>query len=175
MVLTLIALKKKLKISLNKKRQYSTVLIVYTNIGDNMRTFFVFDIREEYIALYKDYEISLYNLLKQVYNLRKDNIIYGKQLLEQLVKPLDKEYLDRILFLKLHQDIPYSKRGHTHIYNNFYLAEISTLEIKHYYIKISSSKDYNYFFKGLNEKLPYLFACDFETGDYFFLNRVENT
>ena len=29
-----------------------------------MRTFFVFDIRDEYLALYYNYEISLYNLLK---------------------------------------------------------------------------------------------------------------
>ena len=40
-----------------------------------MRTFFVFDIRDEYLALYYNYEISLYNLLKQVYNIKKDNII----------------------------------------------------------------------------------------------------
>lgn len=137
-----------------------------------MRTFYVFDIREEYLALYGNYEISLYNLLKQVYNLKYDNINYGKQFLEQLVKPFNIEKLDRRLFLNLHQDIPYSKRGHTHIYNNFYLAEITTLEVKNLYIKITSSKDQNYFFKGLLKEKPNLFACDFENGDYFFLTKI---
>ena len=111
-----------------------------------MRTFFVFDIRDEYLALYYNYEISLYNLLKQVYNIKKDNIIYGKQLFCQLIKPLPKEELDRRLFITLHQDIPYSKR--------------------------SSSKDQNYFFKGLYKENPNFFVCDFANNDYFFLKDI---
>jgi len=137
-----------------------------------MRTFFIFDIRDEYLALYHNYEISLYNLLKQVYNLNTENIMYAKPLFEQLVKPLPKEQLDKRLFLNLHQDIPYSKRGNVHIYNNFYLAEITTMEIKRLYIKVTSSKDQNYFFKGLVKEKPNLFACDFENGDYFFLKNT---
>ena len=126
-----------------------------------MRTFFVFDIRDEYLALYYNYEISLYNLLKQVYNIKKDNIIYGKQLFCQLIKPLPKEELDRRLFITLHQDIPYSKRCNIHIYNNFYLSEITTME-----------EDQNYFFKGLYKENHNFFVCDFANNDYFFLKDI---
>lgn len=137
-----------------------------------MRTFFVFDIRDEYLALYYNYEISLYNLLKQVYTIKKDNIIYGKHLFYQLIKPLPKEELDRRLFITLHQDIPYSKRCNVHIYNNFYLSEITTMEVKKTYIKISTSKDQNYFFKGLYKENPNFFVCDFTNNDYFFLKDI---
>lgn len=137
-----------------------------------MRTFFVFDIKDEYLALYYNYEISLYNLLKQVYTIKKDNIIYGKQLFCQLIKPLPKEELDRRLFITLHQDIPYSKRCNVHIYNNFYLSEITTMEVKKTYIKISTSKDQNYFFKGLYKENPNFFVCDFANNDYFFLKDI---
>ena len=81
-----------------------------------MRTFFVFDIREEYLALYYNYEISLYNLLKQVYTIKKDNIIYGKHLFYQLIKPLPKEELDRRLFITLHTKTFHIVKDVTYIY-----------------------------------------------------------
>ena len=85
-----------------------------------MRVYFIFDIKEEFINLYKGNERVLYNILKQIYYLEKEEVEYGYHLFKQLINSLDKIKIDRYLFLKLHQDIPYSKRNNIHYYNNLY-------------------------------------------------------
>ena len=138
-----------------------------------MRTFLLFDINENYYALYKNNPKSIYNILNQVYHLKKDNLSFAKNLLNNVVNTIDKNELDKKLFIKLHRDLPYSKRGSIHIFNNFYYGEVTTMEIKNTYIKIKSSKDYNYFLKSLSN-YKNLFVCDFMEGDYFFLKDFVN-
>lgn len=133
-----------------------------------MRTFLIFDINDNYYSLYKDYPKSIYNILNEVYHLKRDNLGFAKNILYTLVNNIDKSELDKNIFIKLHRDLPYSKRGNIHIFNNFYYGEITTMEIKNTYIKIKSSKDYNYFLNSLSF-YNHLFVCDFEIGDYFFL------
>ena len=43
-----------------------------------MRTFLVFDINDNYYSLYKDYPKSIYNILNQIYHLKKDNLSFAK-------------------------------------------------------------------------------------------------
>ena len=105
-----------------------------------MRVYFVFDIKEEFINLYRGNERILFNILKQIYFLERDEVEYGYHLFKQLIYPIDKSTVDRYLFLKLHQDIPYSKRGNTHYYNNLYRDEISRLIVKKSYIKIEAEQ-----------------------------------
>ena len=80
----------------------------------------MFDINDSYYSLYKDYPYSIYNLLSQIYRLKDNNLMFAKNLLIQLVNKIDKENIDKDLFLKLHKDLPYSKRGEKHLFNNFY-------------------------------------------------------
>ena len=82
-----------------------------------MRVYFIFDVKEEFINLYLGNERILFNILKQIYYLEKDEAEYGYHLFKQLINPIEKSKIDRALFLKLHQDIPYSKRGDIHYYN----------------------------------------------------------
>ena len=42
-----------------------------------MRVYFIFDIKEEFINLYKGNERVLYNILKQIYYLEKEEVEYG--------------------------------------------------------------------------------------------------
>ena len=80
-----------------------------------MRVFYIFNIREEFKYLYQDSPSMLYNILKQIYYLGHDDILYGQNLFRQLTKSLPKDAIDRALFIKLHQEFPYSKRGDNHI------------------------------------------------------------
>ena len=50
--------------------------------------------------------------------------------------------------------------------------QIKNHEVKKTYIKISTSKDQNYFFKGLYKENPNFFVCDFANNDYFFLKDI---
>lgn len=135
-----------------------------------MRVYFIFDIKEEFINLYKGNERVLYNILKQIYYLEKEEVEYGYHLFKQLINSLDKIKIDRYLFLKLHQDIPYSKRNNIHYYNNLYKDEVSRLEVKHSYIKIEAEQLSSSFFHYLTLLNHRLFVCEFKYQDYFFLD-----
>lgn len=135
-----------------------------------MRVYFIFDVKEEFINLYLGNERILFNILKQIYYLEKDEAEYGYHLFKQLINPIEKSKIDRALFLKLHQDIPYSKRGDIHYYNNLYKDEISRLTVKHSYIKIETEQLSSSFFSYLNILNPRLFVCEFRYQDYFFLH-----
>jgi hypothetical protein len=138
-----------------------------------MRVYFLFDIKEEFINLYKDNERVLYNILKQIYYLDKEEVEYGYNLFKQLINPIDKLKIDKYLFLKLHQDIPYSKRNNIHYYNNLYRDEVSRLTVKKSYIKIEAEQISSSFFDYLNDLNSRLFVCEFKYQDYFFLQEFE--
>lgn len=142
-------------------------------IGDDMRTFYIFNIQDNFYTLYKDTPSSLYNILKQIHNLMPNDLAYATNIFYQVNNGIDKEKLDRRIFLELHQELPYKKDQDKHIYNNLYLNEETYMEIKHNYIKIKSNKDFSYFFRVLlNYDLNY-FVCDFKNQDYFFLSSLK--
>ena len=138
-----------------------------------MRVFYIFKIKEEFKYLYKDNPSQLYSILKQIYYLGKDDIAYGENIFFQLTEPLEKEIYDRKLFIKLHKEIPYSKRGEVHIMNNLYKDEISRLTIKNTYMKIETESSFSSFFNYLSLLNENLFACDFSYLDFFFLDKIK--
>ncbi len=135
-----------------------------------MKIYFIFNIKKEFISLYKDNQRVLYNILRQIYYLDKTEVEYGYNLFKQLILPLDKDYIDRNLYIKMHKLIPYVKRKNTHIINNLYKDEVSRLTIKKSYIRLELEQDFSSFFPYINEYSSQLFVCDFHYQDFFFLN-----
>ena len=138
-----------------------------------MRVFYIFKIKDEFKYLYKNNESTLYNILKQIYYLPSEEIGYAKTLLNQLVNDIDKEYIDRDLFIKLHQKMPYSKRGEIHYMNNLYKDEISKLIVKNKYIKIETETNFSSFFEILSNYDNNFFVCDFDYLDFFFIDSIK--
>ena len=138
-----------------------------------MRAFYIFKIKDEFKYLYKNNESTLYNILKQIYYLPSEEIGYAKTLLNQLVNDIDKEYIDRDLFIKLHQKMPYSKRGEIHYMNNLYKDEISKLIVKNKYIKIETETNFSSFFEILSNYDNNFFVCDFDYLDFFFIDSIK--
>ena len=134
-----------------------------------MRVYFIFDIKDEFINLYKDNMYVLFSILKQIYYLDGDEINYGYNLFNQLINRIDKNELDRYLYLKLHQNIPYSKRGNIHIYNNLYKDEVSRLVIKSSYMKLETEQVTSTFFDILKKYNNNYFVCEFKYQECFFL------
>ena len=131
-----------------------------------MKIYFIFNIKKEFINLYKDNACVLYNILRQIYYLDKTEY----NLFRQLIIPIEKAKMDKDIFIKMHRDIPYIKRKETHIYNNLYKDEISRLTIKGSYIKLELDQDFSTFFHIINEFSPNFFVCEFHYQDFFFLN-----
>lgn len=138
-----------------------------------MRTYYVFDMKEEFVSLYKNNARTLYNILNQIYYMHQEDIHYGFNLFNQIVERIDKRKLDQYLFLKLHLEMVYSKRDHIHHINNLYQDEVSTLEVKNTHIRIESDIDVSSFFSVLSEYQLNYFVCDFKNQDYFWLNEIK--
>ena len=134
-----------------------------------MKVYYIFRMKEEFIHLYKDSPSVLFHILKSIYYLDREEVDYGYHLFEQLTLPLDKNKIDRDLFIKLHQEIPYSKRGDVHYINNLYRNEISRLTINHSYGRLELEQNFSTFFPILKEELGDLFVCSFREADFFFL------
>lgn len=134
-----------------------------------MKVYYIFKIKKEFVNLYKDTPSVLYNILKNIYYLEKEEVDYGYNLFNQLITPINKNKLDRSIFLKFHQDIPYSKRKDTHYINNLYRNEISRLTINNSYLKLEVEQNFSSFFKILEDEVDNLFACSFKKVDFFFI------
>ena len=138
-----------------------------------MKVYFIFDIKDEFIKLYSGNEFVLYSILKQIYYLDKNDLSFGYNLFNQLTNKINKQELDKKLFIQFHQDIPYSKKGQTHYINNLYKDEISRLIIKRSYIKLESEQNFSTFFSILKNFSNNFFVCNFTDLDYFFLKNDE--
>ena len=139
-----------------------------------MRIYFVFKIKEEYIDLYKDTPNTLYNILNQMYYMKRNEIGYGFNLFNQMIERIDKFDLDKHLYVLLHTKMKYSKKGDEHVLNNLYKDEVSVLKVKSAHILINANKSYTEFFVLLNQYDPNFFVCDFNNHDYFFLSNIKS-
>lgn len=137
-----------------------------------MKIYFIFNIKDEFVSLYKDNQRVLYNILRQIYFMDKTEVEYGFNLFKQLILPINKSEIDRDLFIKMHLDIPYIKRKDMHIINNLYKDEISRLTIKNNYIKLEVEQNFSSFFDIIKEYSNNFFVCEFYNQDYYFLSDI---
>lgn len=138
-----------------------------------MKVYFIFDVKEEFIKLYTGNERVLFTILKQIYYLEKEEVVFGYNLFSQLTNPINKAEIDRQIFIQFHQDVPYSKKGQIHYINNLYKDEISRLIVKRSYIKLESEQEFSTFFSILKNFSSNYFVCNFQEPNYFFLNKDE--
>ena len=135
-----------------------------------MRVYFIFQIKDEFRKLYFGHENKLYSILKSIYHLSREEIDYGYTLLQQITVPLDKELINRDLFVKLHREVPYSLKNGVHYYNQLYKDEVSRLVVGKYFVKIEVDQKISSFFPFLKLFCNNLFVCDFHCTNYFYLS-----
>ena len=148
-------------------------LFYYHRIGDRMRTFYIFKMKKEFVSLYQNSPGSLYNVLKHLYYMKRHEMSYGFNLFQQLTDKIDKNKLDREIYIKYHDEMVYSKNHDEHIINNLYKDEISILIIKSTYILMNANRNYSSFFTILESLGDEYFVCDFVSQDYFWINDIK--
>ena len=148
-------------------------LFYYHRIGDRMRTFYIFKMKKEFVSLYQNSPGSLYNVLKHLYYMKRHEMSYGFNLFQQLTEKIDKNKLDREIYIKYYDEMVYSKNHDEHIINNLYKDEISILIIKSTYILINANRNYSSFFTILESLGDEYFVCDFVSQDYFWINDIK--
>ena len=134
-----------------------------------MKVYYIFQIKKEFVNLYQDTPSILFQILKSIYYLDSTEVDYGYHLFRQLTIPFSKKELDKRIFIKLHKEIPYSKRKDVHYINDFYKNEISRLTIKPSYCKLEVEGTNSTFFSVLEEEAFDIFVCAFQKIDFFFL------
>lgn len=134
-----------------------------------MKVYYIFKLKEELCDLYRDTPSVLYNILRNIYYLDREEVDYGYNLFKQLTLPIEKNRIDRELFIKFHQELPYSKRKDVHYINNMYKNEVSRLIVNNSYLRLELDQNFSTFFKVLKEEDKNLFACSFQKIDFFFL------
>lgn len=138
-----------------------------------MRTFYIFKLKKEFVNLYSCSPNSLYNVLRHLYFMKKNEFNYGYSLFSQLTEKIDKEDIDKKIYIKYHNEMIYSKNGNEHIINNLYKDEISIMTVKKAYILLNANKNYSSFFNTLSTISNEFFVCDFSYNDYFWINDIK--
>lgn len=138
-----------------------------------MRRFYVFCIRDELMSLYKENSSNLYKILNSIYLMDEEELTYAYNLFKQICTSIDTLLINNKLYLKMHNDLVYTKIDNEHIINNLYKDEVSVLKIKKSHLVLDCNNSYSTFFQFLNNYNDNFFVCDFKTGDYFFLSDIE--
>ena len=139
-----------------------------------MRMYYIFNLKEDIVDLYKDSPSSLFKILNSIYYMHKEDFDYGFNLFQQLTKRIDSNYLNNQLYIYLHKDFTYSKIDDEHIINDLYNNEVSILKIKRSHILLQSSRSYSSFFRILHNYNKNYFVCDFLEKDFFFISDINN-
>lgn len=135
-----------------------------------MRTFYIFRINRQMGILLKNSPYNLFKSLEDIYLLDKTSIGIGKDLLDSLVVPIDKEKCNRLIY-ELNKDNDfYMKNGDTHKIVNKYRNENTTIIVKNSHILLKT----NIINRDIKKFLPVnqAFACDFQNKDYFWLEEL---
>ena len=133
-----------------------------------MRTFYIFRINKEMEVLLKDNPYNLFKSLEDIYLLDKTSIGIGKDLLDQLIVPIDKLKYNKLIY-ELNKDF-YMKSGDTHKVINKYRKEETVITVKNSHILLKT----NIINRDIKKFLPITqaFACDFQNKDYFWLEEL---
>lgn len=136
-----------------------------------MRKFFVFNINDEMTILSKKNPYNIYKALEQIYKMKKNDLIVGTNIYEQLVSIININKLSDEIFNQYKNNDYYSKFNNRHTFYNKYRPERTKMIIKNSYLVIESDAIFPDFLKCLSKKQNF-FACDFENKDYFWLDEL---
>lgn len=147
---------------------------MYSNNGDYMRLYYIFNIKNEIKELYQDKPASLYRILENIYFMHEEDINYGFSIFKEITNRNKVMELNNEIYIKYHKDLVYSKIANEHIINDLYHDEVSILKINKSHLKLESNKSISSFFNILLDINNNYFVCDFKDKDFFFITEITN-
>jgi len=139
-----------------------------------LKTFYIFKINKNYISLSKTAPDNMYLLFKSINSHKKDDIIVAYDLLKEISLPINKEFFNEFIYMKLRNNDSYTKYRNVHMYNDYLNNEVSKMNVNRSHIKIKSNKSDNIFINNLSN-IDNLFLCDFNNDYYKYLINKEKT
>jgi hypothetical protein len=133
-----------------------------------IRTFYLFEIKENILKNYKNNYEELYSLLENIHYLKTEDIILGFNIYDKIVSPLKKDTFNEYIKEKNLDKESYIYYSYTHTINDYYFNESTKMIINNSHIKIKTNKNIPSFFYNIRN-FNNMFVCDFEHHDYFLL------
>lgn len=133
-----------------------------------MRTFYLFEIKENILKNYKNNYEELYSLLENIHYLKSEDIVLGFNIFNSLVIPMKKEVYNEYIKKNNLSKESYICYNYTHTINDFYYNESTKMVINNSHIKIKTNKNVPSFFYNIRN-FNNIFVCDFNNHDYFLL------
>ena len=101
-----------------------------------MRTFYLFEIKENILKNYKNNYEELYGLLENIHYLKTEDIVLGYSLFNSIVTPIRKDDYNEYIKRKNLDNESYICYNYTHTINDFYSNESTKMIINNSHIKI---------------------------------------
>lgn len=138
--------------------------------GDRVRVYNIFMINTHFTKLYKNKPKTLYQMLEQISKVNKKDYKFAFKLFEQIALPLNRIDINKYIEKR---DKNHIKIGDaTYILNDINTHEVTKILIGASHIKVISNKNYPDIFNSLYGYDNCLYVCDFNTNDYFWLNKI---
>lgn len=130
-----------------------------------MRRYYLFIIKKEYYNTYKNKSYVLYKILEKLYKLNAYDFSYGIKIYEELCLPFAVKVLSNYIYHHIQYEFINSKI--IHLKSNF---EKTYLQISYPCTIIKTNVNSPEILKVFNIYNHYIFICDFDMEDYFWLN-----
>lgn len=138
-----------------------------------MKEYFIFNVKKEFISLYKERPSELYFILNRIYNMKSIDKYYGYSLFEQICNFFDKDEINNFICYNYKDKIMYSMSQNEHIINNLYSNDISILKVKSSNLRLETNNSNSSYFSTLKDYNSNLFVCNFKEQDYFFIKNIK--
>jgi len=138
--------------------------------GDEMRTYYIFNVNREMSILTKDSPYMLFKSFESIYTADRNDLYMASNLYEQLAAKFNKRIFNEKIATNYKDNQHYMYTKDHHSYYNRYKDETCSLIVKNSYMICSCNNNRMELLKkirGYN-----LFACDFENKDYFWLDEI---
>ncbi|MBQ4263576.1 MAG: sporulation inhibitor of replication protein SirA [Bacilli bacterium] len=136
-----------------------------------MRTFYLFELKDNILRNYKNNYEELYSMLESIHFLKTEDIVLGYTLFDKLVNPLKKSGLNDYIKERYLGNENYICYDNAHTINDFYYNESTKMIINNSHIRIKSNKNLPSFFFDMKGNAN-MFVCDFDNQDYFLLKET---
>ena len=134
-----------------------------------MRTFYIFKLNSVYEKISTENPANIYLLFKSIYTYDKSNIDIAFDLFNDIVLPINSNFINEYIYNKLKNSDGYIKYRNIHMYNNYFTNEVSKMSVLNSYIKIKSNLYNNIFINNL-EEITSMFVCDFLSDKYSYFS-----
>lgn len=134
-----------------------------------MRTFYLFEVKDNIIRNYRNNYEELYDMLLNIHNLKSEDIVLGYNIFSSIVVPLNRESYNQYIKENNLDNENYICYNYTHTINDFYNDEATKMIINNSHIKIKTNKNAPSFFYNIRN-FKNIFVCDFDNHDYFLLD-----